>query len=222
MEAHHWIRISLGLAASLGLGALQAIQSPPSPVRDPSQHLSPFNEGSDHAEGIPRWWGKAEYPPIEAVHSVVQSFWNEGIVELEDGSRWLVDDGSVRLLGRFPPGTRVTFRPTSRWFGAGNFDLVALQSNISLQVAAYEGPRLDSPYLRTLAAAMFAEGWVQLSDGTVWEIDPAYAGSGEMASWALNDVIMIGQNPSGWWRSLYPALLFNCGANHSVPSRRVQ
>jgi hypothetical protein len=184
-------------------------------------------EGQERAErreetAPPHWWSKRVNPPLEAVHAISYLFPQEGLIELEDGSRWAVAESAWRLLRNMNYGDRVTFQQNRSWFSIYPFRMVVLRTGESIEACAVEGPLLDSPYCRSLIGASLDKTTLELSDGTIWEIDPYSSRSVEIGSWAIQDVIMMGMHDSGWWASQYPVILYNCGADSWIPARRLR
>jgi hypothetical protein len=185
--------------------------------------LNALERTQDPGERVPpHWWSRQITPPLEAVHALANFFPNEGILELEDGSRWMVTESSWRVLHSLNYGERVTFQQNRSWFSAYPFQIVILRSGEAIEASPVEGPLLNSPYCRSLVGASGDRTTLELSDGTRWEIDLYHSRRSEMGSWAIYDVIMVGTHDSGWWSSNYPALLYNCGADSWIPARRLR
>lgn len=171
---------------------------------------------------VARWWSRPSYPPVEAVHTITAVYWYEGLVEFEDGSRWMATLDSSQTPRSLTYGERVTFRQNRSWFAQTPFELVLLRTGEVLPISPYQGPVLSSPYLRALAALDAGAGVLEASDGTLWELDRWHRSYSRVTTWAFQDVLMVGHHHDGWTTSQYPVLLYNCGADCWIPARRVR
>lgn len=196
---------------------------PPGKLRESSSPGHPVSAPQDlQGRDATRWWSRPSYPPVEAVHTITAVYWYEGLVEFEDGSRWIAKLDSAGSPRSLAYGERVTFRQNRSWFAQTAFELVLLRTGETLPISPYQGPVLSSPYLRALAALDSGAGVLEASDGTLWELDRGHYSYGQVVTWAYNDVLMVGHHHDGWTTSQFPVLLYNCGADCWIPARRVR
>lgn len=127
--------------------------------------------------------------------------------ELEDGSLWYIDPAyRHRIDGNWFTTDPVVIIPYSSWFSTYAYQIVNLNTSVSVPVKLRMGPYYEGKDTRWIAALDRNTREVWLNDGSYWVMSSLdYS---VFAQWMINDTIIVGMNTDSF-ASSYPNILIN-------------
>lgn len=139
------------------------------------------------------------------------------LVELEDGSRWSVDDRDCYLLTLWRPNDSLTLTRNHDWFGDCYYRLNNNLTGQSVRVNLVRSSLDSSPFTRYVIAVDVVHLQICLSDGSVWTVSTGNSSPdwGLAIRWQIFDKVIIGRN-DGYNESRRPNILINCSTHSSV------
>ena len=138
------------------------------------------------------------------------------MVELEDGSRWLVNFSDRFKTYNWLTSDTLKITPNHTWFSSYYFRITNLNTNESIEVNLFERPFYNGIFTYWIIAIDYFTQQICLNDGSVWDLSSF--DYDVYKKWILNDTIILGHN-DGFFSSSRPNILINCDTETYVEAR---
>lgn len=135
----------------------------------------------------------------------------EGVLELIDGSRWDINDRQANLVRHYWGGDDlILIKPCIACFSSYRYVLHNVSKDQAVEANLIICPMPYAAYTYTIINIDYTDGFVQLSDGTIWALDPTDT---KLYYWEVGHQVLVGVN--NYWRTAQmPHILINATLYH--------
>ena len=141
-----------------------------------------------------------------AFHSPLAVSMLGDVIELEDGSLWVVASGDTHKTLDWLTSDLLVITPNHSWFSSYMFCITNQNTGASVKVNLNLGPIYNGLFTHWIVSINYFTQEICLEDGSVWKLSGF--DSGIFNKWLLNDTVIIGVN-DGFLSSSKPNILIN-------------
>ena len=159
-------------------------------------------------------------PPIYCPPSC---HWMSGIsalgdsVMIEDGSIWQVNYYDLYKIRYWLIDDPLVITQNREWFSSYDYRIINRNTGASVAVNLSQGPVLDHPHSRRIAAIDLNQGIVILYPGDL-HLSISSRDHYQMSGWAPGDYVIVGINTG--WDSNFESILINVATNSFVRAKQ--
>lgn len=118
------------------------------------------------------------------------------VVQLQDASKWSVYQRQRDTVLRWVQSDYIYIKPSASCCSSYKYVLHNLTTEEAVEVNLIKPPLPMGAYTFLIVNIDYALGWVQLSDNTIWEIDPY---DKNFPYWKIGQAVLVGVNNK--WRT---------------------
>lgn len=138
------------------------------------------------------------------------------LLELEDGSRWIVSLSDRFKTYNWLTSDTLKITPNHTWFSSYYYRVTNLNTNESIEVNLFERPIYNGMFTYWIVAIDYFGSQICLNDGSIWDVSSFDYDI--LKKWIINDTVILGHN-DGFFSYTRPNILINCDTVTYVEAR---